>query len=420
MLKNRSGQFIYFTLVSATSGTPVTGASGSISGRKSLDGLSGMIVLSGNIIELGGGSYRANLYDFDTNGDQAGFLFTAFGAVPVQYHFDMIDGQCSGNVWPASGVNVVVPIASISGAVANSGLFVSVPIASISGVQPISGATVNVPIASISGAQPISGATVTVPITSVSGVTTIVLLSTLSGIQPISGTFVNVPIASISGVQPISGSFVSVPIASISGVRPISGTFVSVPIDTISGVAVNTASGSIFIASGSITSGVISSGIFVTAIATVASGIFVTVPIASISGVQAASGLFATVPIATISGVQPISGSFVSVPIASISGIQAASGLNVITGSGQVNLASGVLGVGIPKAVLTWQWSGQAAISGQRNLMNADRKLMNRWDTTSVSGYLVVYEEDDTTIAFEQAITTLSGALPITSLNTRE
>ena len=63
MLRNRSGQFVYFTLVSSLSGNAVTGSSGSISGRKSLDGLSGMIVLSGNIIELGGGSYRANLYD---------------------------------------------------------------------------------------------------------------------------------------------------------------------------------------------------------------------------------------------------------------------------------------------------------------------------------------------------------------------
>lgn len=78
MLRNRSGQFVYFTLVSSLSGNAVTGSSGSISGRKSLDGLSGMIVLSGNIIELGGGSYRANLYDLFSYilllGNRHGFL----------------------------------------------------------------------------------------------------------------------------------------------------------------------------------------------------------------------------------------------------------------------------------------------------------------------------------------------------------
>src|SRR4051812_34833091 len=99
MLKNRSGQFVYFSLISAISGNQVTGASGSISGRKSLDGLSGLIVLSGNIIELGGGSYRGNLYDFDTNGDQVGYFFSASGCVPVQYQFDMIDGNGSGRIY---------------------------------------------------------------------------------------------------------------------------------------------------------------------------------------------------------------------------------------------------------------------------------------------------------------------------------
>jgi len=67
-----------------------------------------MIVLSGNIIELGGGSYRANLYDWDCSGDQCGYLFTASGCVPVQYHFDMIDGNASGRVYLASGQSTAI------------------------------------------------------------------------------------------------------------------------------------------------------------------------------------------------------------------------------------------------------------------------------------------------------------------------
>ncbi len=187
MNKNMSGQAIYFTLVSAISGNPVTGASGAISGRKSLDLLSGMIVLSGNIIELGGGSYRANLFDFDTNGNQAGYLFTASGCVPVQYQFDMMDGSASGRiflgsgsitsgliasgiVFIASGPFVNVPVSSISGAIGNSGQFVTVPIASISGVIANSGLFVTVPIATISGNISNSGIFVTTLIANLSGV----------------------------------------------------------------------------------------------------------------------------------------------------------------------------------------------------------------------------------------------------------
>lgn len=104
--KNVSGQYLYFCLVSTASGLPVAGASGVISGRKSLDGLSGMIVLSGNIIELGGGSYRANLYDHDTNGDCAGYLFTASGCAPVQYSM-VTQGGMSGSFHLGSGAYAV-------------------------------------------------------------------------------------------------------------------------------------------------------------------------------------------------------------------------------------------------------------------------------------------------------------------------
>lgn len=151
-----SGQFLFFDLVSVLSGFPVTGLSGAISGRKATDGISGMIVLSGNIIELGGGMYRANLYDFDTSGLQIGYLFTASGCVPRSFHVDTVD-LSSGRNYPASGVNAVVPPSSISGVVANSGLFTTVLPANLSGVFGTaslnSGESVNVYSGQLSGQQ---------------------------------------------------------------------------------------------------------------------------------------------------------------------------------------------------------------------------------------------------------------------------
>lgn len=93
-----------------------------------------MIVLSGNIIELGGGSYRANLFDWDCSGDQCGYLFTASGCVPVQYQFDMTDGISSGRLYLSSGQNT-----SLSGifgtASLNSGQSVLVYSGQLSGQQ---------------------------------------------------------------------------------------------------------------------------------------------------------------------------------------------------------------------------------------------------------------------------------------------
>ena len=36
-----------------------------------------------------------------------------------------------------------------------------------------------------------------------------------------------------------------------------------------------------------------------------------------------------------------------------------------------------------------------------------------------MSGYLRVYQEDDVTVAYDQAVTSASGADPITSLDTK-
>ena len=76
--RGRSGQYLYFSLVSAISGNIVTGASGAISGRRSLDG-GALSLLSGFVTELssGQGQYVANLFAEDVTGNCIGFLFTA-------------------------------------------------------------------------------------------------------------------------------------------------------------------------------------------------------------------------------------------------------------------------------------------------------------------------------------------------------
>lgn len=84
----------------------MTGASGQISGTKSTDSISGAILLSGNIIELGNGMYRANLYDFDCSGLYIGYNFLASGCVPASFSVITMDAV-SGKMYPASGASVI-------------------------------------------------------------------------------------------------------------------------------------------------------------------------------------------------------------------------------------------------------------------------------------------------------------------------
>ena len=59
-----------------------------------------------------------------------------------------------------------------------------------------------------------------------------------------------------------------------------------------------------------------------------------------------------------------------------------------------------------------------SAVTGEsaRSLLNAIRKLMNKW---SISGStLTVFKEDDATTAYTQAVTATAGADPITALDT--
>ena len=80
--------------------------------------------------------------------------------------------------------------------------------------------------------------------------------------------------------------------------------------------------------------------------------------------------------------------------------------------------ASGVIAIDFPYAYLKVDQSG---VTGEatRSPINASRKLTNKWDMVTNSGYLTVFKEDDSTEAYKQAVTTLSGALPVTSLDTQ-
>lgn len=80
--------------------------------------------------------------------------------------------------------------------------------------------------------------------------------------------------------------------------------------------------------------------------------------------------------------------------------------------------SSGFITITLPQNIHTWNYSGAPSVSGQRCLLNAQRKLINKWDLTGNSGHLTVYTENDSTIAYLQAVGATSGAAPITSLDT--
>ena len=61
---------------------------------------------------------------------------------------------------------------------------------------------------------------------------------------------------------------------------------------------------------------------------------------------------------------------------------------------------------------------GSVTGENARSVLNALRKLMNKWDTTATAGKLTVYKEDDTTVAYTQDINTDASAQPVVSLDT--
>jgi hypothetical protein len=113
VIKNLSGQFLYFGVVSSLSGNAVTGVASDISGRRSIDG-GGQAVIDGSISEVGGGQYRANLFAEDTNGNSVGYLFTTSGGVPVSFSIFTL-GEASGRVHLAPNQEVNVNSGNLSG-----------------------------------------------------------------------------------------------------------------------------------------------------------------------------------------------------------------------------------------------------------------------------------------------------------------
>ncbi len=261
----------------------------------------------------------------------------------------------SGQAFAASGSFAVVPPATLSGVVANSGLTVTVIKANLSGIVANSGLTVTVVNASLSGtfvaAGLLSGQSVNVYSGQLSGQNMDVLSGTLF---PASGVNTVVPPITLSGVVANSGLTVNVIKETISGVVGASGLFTLVPKETLSGVVANSglfvvatasvASGSLYIASGSLFRESFASGVFQ------ASGGFPTAwgdsgLVKTVSGTTwIASGPNVA---ETLSGtLYPASGINVTVPIASISGAIGNSGQFVTAGvlSGQnVTLYSGTV-----------------------------------------------------------------------------
>ncbi len=386
--KGRSGQTLGFSMISALSGTALTGLSGFISGWRSTDG-GGQKGISGNIIEMAFGQYVAILNDWDVSGNTISFYFTgASGAIPVEKTI-VTDGNVSGKLYPVSGQPLYnsglyfVGSGSVAASVTSGGVYLASGWALFGSGQYYlpSGQNVQLFSGSLSGqlvalASGLSSGVMYLPSGSLfmstfasgvvgggsgnlpsawggSGAVTVGLNLDKSGYTVgslVSGILSGQQVTLVSGQSyTASGIFATATAApQASGqVYLASGSFLF-------------GSGQFFIASGSITSGVISSGIFVTATAViasgalsgqqvtltsgqsyVASGINATVPIASISGAVANSGLFVSVPVASISGVYPASGSLSGQPVTLLSGLSyTASG---IFATATATIASGAL-----------------------------------------------------------------------------
>lgn len=393
--KNRSGQWLYFGMVSALSGNPVASiASGNISGRVSLDG-GAQAVAAGPINEVGGGQYVLGMYAGDINGRIAGFFFTASGCVPVSFTVitsENVSGRISPNsglaVGILSGQTVGVYSGNMSGQLvtAASGVFATASLNSGQFATPYSGSLSGQKVELFSGNV----------VTSLSG-TTWLNPGQQVGIQ--SGTIG--PNTYASGripLQPVlSGRNLAVTLSGNAGIDwgNIENKTATVNLAATSIDSVGTITGDVIVTE--IAAGGINDGSFL-------AGAITTAAFASGAIAGNASGLFVN---ASLNSGQPVlvySGQL--------------SGQFMTPQSGTVFPASGLISQEIPQATLTWNFSGAPDVSGIRCQLNAERKLINKWSLTDVSGYLRVYREDDSTAAYDQAVGSTSGALPVTSLDT--
>ncbi len=82
--KNVAGQFLYFSMINASTGAAMTGLSGSITKRRNIDGTNA--AATGTITEPNNdGQYQMALSQADTDGNDIGYYFTATGAIPVSF-----------------------------------------------------------------------------------------------------------------------------------------------------------------------------------------------------------------------------------------------------------------------------------------------------------------------------------------------
>jgi len=385
---NQSGQILGFSFISSTSGLAMTGLSGLVNGYVTIDHAA-QTTIQGNVIEAGNGGYIANLYSQDINGSICSFLFTApSGAVPVEKTVVTtlsISGQIftasgiyttatvqSGTTYLASGTPTLVYSGQLSGqnvnllSGLNSVIFAS---GSITAFTYASGA--NIPLSGFTFIA--SGAYVNATATVSSGVSVIATLYSGQSTLTYSGQLSGQPIAGLSGrIYPASGAYVNATATVNSGLSVIATLYSG----QLSGQLTTLLSGYSYPASGVYTTsqgGSASSGLSV--IATLYSGQTTQVYSGSLSGqpIVAQSGLSVTVYSATLSGLS-------------------------------INVSQ----------IYTYDISGSTPPT--HSLVNALRKLVNKWDTTTNSGYLTVFKEDALTQAYTQIFSSTSGGPTPTGL----
>lgn len=405
-----SGQSLGFNMISALSGTALTGLASLISGWKSVDGGSQQGI-SGTISEIGFGQYVANLYDWDTSGRIISYLFTgASGAIPVEKTV-ITTWNVSGALIPASGASVVST--PYSGSLSGQPITLLSGLSYIaSGIWPASGASVNTTVASGSlylasgsifrttfasgvvgggsgnlpsawggsGAVTVgqdldkSGFTVSTNLDK-SGYTVTSLLSGLLSGQPV--TLLSGLSYVASGIWPASGAFTSL----VSGqVYIASGTQTLVYSGQLSGqVSASVTSGQVYLASGTNVlvysgqlSGQVSASVTSGAVY-LASGTNVLIYSGQLSGQATASLTSGAVYLASGTNVLIYSGQLSGQATASLTSgaVYLASGTNVLIYSGQLSgqatasLTSGAvyLASGTNVLVYSGQLSGQVSAS---------------------------------------------------------
>jgi hypothetical protein len=339
-----SGQVLYFGLMNTNSGLGITGAAANISGRRSTDAAS-FIVLSGPISEIGAGLYAAGLFDIDCSGNSVGYLFTASGVAATIYStFPVVSGLPS---IPQSGTNVNIYSGQLSGysVSVSSGQNVNVFSGQLSGQE----ANANLikwlgvaPNALLSSGRVDAAFNVRTGVAR-SGTSTTIQLDA-GAPTGTSGIYDNESVTLVGGTG--QGQTRSIRFYSPSGICTVFPAWATAPdgtsIFTISPYGWS-ASGGVNLASGSINSGVITSGVFVNATAQIGSGALSGQLVGLLSGQQTQvwSGTQVNLFSGQLSGFQVnlLSGNIIALLSGQLSGQVLAifSGQNVLVSSGQLS-----------------------------------------------------------------------------------